>query len=72
MNNLVEGENPQSNSWVVYDKKEYKLIKRIEAMGIPLKNWNIQINRGILTGFNEAFIINTETRDRLVKRRFEK
>ena len=67
LNNLVEVENPQSNSWVVYDKNEYKLIKRIEAMGIPLKSWDIQINRGILTGFNEAFVINTETRDRLVK-----
>jgi hypothetical protein len=67
LHNLVEVENPKDNSWVVYDKNEYALIKRIEAQGIPLKKWDIQINRGILTGFNEAFIIDTETRDRLVK-----
>ena len=67
LHNLVEVENPKDKSWVVYDKNEYALIKRIEAQGIPLKKWDININRGILTGFNEAFIIDTETRDRLVK-----
>jgi len=64
--NTVEIDNPSSNSWIVYDKKEYDLIKRIEAQGIPLRNWNIQINYGIKTGCNEAFIIDTETRDRIV------
>ena len=67
LHNLIEVENPKDKSWVVYDKNEYALIKRIEAQGIPLKEWDIQINRGILTGFNEAFIIDTITRDRLVK-----
>ena len=67
LHNLVEVENPKDKSWVVYDKNEYALIKRIEAQGIPLKEWDININRGILTGFNEAFIIDTETRNRLVK-----
>ena len=65
--NIVEIENPIGNSWVAYDKNEYKLIKRIEGQGIPLKDWDIEINYGIKTGFNEAFIIDTETRDRLVK-----
>ena len=67
LNNVVEVENPVENSWVVYDKNEYALIKKIESQGTPLKAWDIQINRGILTGFNEAFIIDTETKDRLVK-----
>ena len=31
-----------------------------------MKNWDIKIYRGILTGYNEAFIINQETRDKLV------
>ena len=67
LNNVVEVENPVENSWVVYDKNEYALIKKIESQGTPLKAWDIQINRGVLTGFNEAFIIDTETKDRLVK-----
>ena len=66
-NNLVEVENPKGNSWVAYDKKEYGLIKKVEAQGIALKDWDIEINYGIKTGYNEAFIIDTETRDRLVK-----
>jgi len=40
--------------------------KKIENIGIPLKNWNVKIYRGILTGFNEAFIIDTETRNRIL------
>ncbi|MFK4893521.1 TaqI-like C-terminal specificity domain-containing protein [Lactococcus petauri] len=35
-------------------------------MGTPLKDWDIKINRGILTGYNEAFIINKEKRDELI------
>ncbi|MDA0157071.1 hypothetical protein [Brachyspira hyodysenteriae] len=33
----------------------------------PLKEWNINIYRGILTGFNEAFIIDEETKNNLIK-----
>ena len=33
----------------------------------PLKDWNIQINSGIKTGFNEAFIIDEETKNKLIK-----
>ena len=34
--------------------------------GTPLKQWGIRINRGILTGYNEAFIISTEKKDELI------
>ena len=67
ISNVAEVENPVSNSWVAYGKTEYKLIKRIEGQGIPLKDWDIEINYGIKTGFNEAFIIDTEIKDQLVK-----
>ena len=67
LNNLIEVENPHANSWVAYDKNQYNIIKKVEAQGIPLKDWNIEINYGIKTGFNQAFIIDTETRDRLIK-----
>lgn len=59
-------DQPGGNSWITYDQKEYQLIRKIEAQGVLLKDWDIQINRGVLTGFNEAFIIDTATRDRLV------
>ena len=36
-------------------------------MGTPLKDWNINIYRGVLTGYNEAFIISTEKRDEILR-----
>lgn len=42
------------------------LRDKIESIGTPLKDWDIQIYRGILTGCNEAFIIPTEKRDEIL------
>ncbi|WP_283445944.1 class I SAM-dependent DNA methyltransferase [Helicobacter pylori] len=43
------------------------LRDKIEQSGTPLKDWGIQINYGIKTGANEAFIIPTEKRDAILK-----
>ncbi|EMH20754.1 class I SAM-dependent DNA methyltransferase [Helicobacter pylori] len=43
------------------------LRDKMENIGTPLKDWGIQIYRGILTGCNEAFIIPTEKRDEILK-----
>ncbi len=43
------------------------LRDKIENIGTPLKDWGIQINYGIKTGANEAFIIPTEKRDAILK-----
>ena len=53
-------------SWVICPKAEYEIKKRIEAVGTPLKEWNVTIYRGILTGFNEAFIITGKKKDELI------
>ncbi len=42
------------------------LRDKIESVGTPLKDWDIQIYRGILTGANEAFIIPTEKREKIL------
>lgn len=55
-----------SNSWVLLSPIEKSIKEKIEKAGTPLKDWNIQIYRGILTGFNEAFIISTETRNMIL------
>ncbi|GAA6871106.1 hypothetical protein HpHNI57_07190 [Helicobacter pylori] len=39
---------------------------KMESVGAPLKDWDIQIYRGILTGANEAFIIPTEKREEIL------
>ncbi|GAA9253003.1 class I SAM-dependent DNA methyltransferase [Helicobacter pylori] len=42
------------------------LRDKMESVGTPLKDWDIQIYRGILTGCNEAFIIPTEKREEIL------
>jgi len=55
-----------SDSWVVLSPIEQSIKKKIEAVGTPLRDWNINIYRGVLTGCNEAFIINTGKRDEIL------
>jgi adenine-specific DNA-methyltransferase len=47
--------------------KELEIKKKIEEVGTPLKDWDIKINYGIKTGFNEAFIISTEKRNEILE-----
>jgi hypothetical protein len=66
-NNAIQTEFSAESGWVLLSAQEAAIKRKIEAIGTPLKNWDINIYRGILTGFNEAFIINRETRDSLIK-----
>ena len=45
---------------------EQSIKRKIESVGTPLKDWDINIYRGVLTGYNEAFIISTEKRDEIL------
>ena len=51
-----------SESWVILSSIEQSIKRKIEAVGKPLKDWDIQINYGIKTGCNEAFIIDEAKR----------
>ncbi len=42
------------------------LKAKIEAIGTPLKEWDIAINYGIKTGYNDAFIIDSATKDKIL------
>ena len=56
------------DSWVVLSVIEQQIKEKIERIGTPLKDWNIQINYGIKTGFNDAFIITGEKRKELIEK----
>lgn len=43
------------------------LKAKIESIGTPLKEWDITINYGIKTGYNEAFVITTEKREEILR-----
>ena len=45
---------------------EQSIKKKIESAGVPLKDWDISINYGIKTGFNDAFIISGEKREEIL------
>jgi hypothetical protein len=53
---------------VILSPIEQQIKAKIEKVGIPLKEWDINIYRGILTGYNEAFIIDGKTKDELIKK----
>ena len=55
-----------SDSWVILSPIEQSIKRKIEAVGTPLKDWDINIYRGVLTGYNEAFIISTEKREEIL------
>ncbi len=57
----------QTESFIFANPALLDLRDKIEQNGTPLKDWGIQINYGIKTGSNEAFIISTEKRDAILK-----
>ncbi len=57
--------NLNEDSWFIGSNAEQQLKEKIERIGKPLKDWDVNIYRGVLTGLNEAFIIDTPTKERL-------
>lgn len=55
-----------AESWAILSELEQSIKRKIESVGKPLKEWDIQINYGIKTGFNDAFIISTEKRNEIL------
>lgn len=56
-----------SDNWIVLSPIEQSIKKKIEAVGTPLKDWkDIKIYRGVLTGCNEAFIIDSAKREEIL------
>ena len=58
----TSGTFTSSESWVILSPIEQSIKRKIESAGTPLKDWGIQINYGIKTGCNEAFIIDEAKR----------
>jgi len=55
-----------SDAWFIGSDAEQRLKEKIERIGTPLKDWDVKIYRGVLTGLNEAFIITTEKRNEIL------
>ena len=57
------GETP----WSILSPPEQSAMDKMLAIGTPIRDWDVSIYRGILTGYNKAFIIDTRTRQELVE-----
>ncbi|MCY4543500.1 MAG: Eco57I restriction-modification methylase domain-containing protein, partial [Rhodobacteraceae bacterium] len=57
-----EGDRP----WMVLSNVERTIFEKMEAVGTPLRDWDISIYYGIKTGYNAAFIVDRKKRDQLV------
>ncbi len=56
-----------SEGWTLCDIKSSDLLEKIKTAGIPLGEYvQGKIFRGVLTGLNEAFVIDEETKNRLI------
>ncbi|TYB95353.1 MAG: N-6 DNA methylase, partial [Kosmotoga sp.] len=64
--NSVDITNLTQENWVVLSNKEMKIKEKIENIGRPLKDWDVKIFRGVLTGYNPAFIIDRNKKDELI------
>jgi adenine-specific DNA-methyltransferase len=53
-------------AWFIGGDAEHRLKQKIERIGKPLREWDVNIYYGIKTGLNKAFIIDTATRQRIL------
>ncbi|MEP1138995.1 MAG: TaqI-like C-terminal specificity domain-containing protein, partial [Balneola sp.] len=56
---------PQT-SWIISNRETHRIRKLVEEQGTRLRDWDIRINYGIKTGYNEAFVIDEETKNELI------
>ena len=64
--NAVPQKKLSADAWVVLSAERQRIKDLVEVQGTPLGQWDIQINYGIKTGFNEAFYLTAEQRDALI------
>ena len=64
--NAIPQQGFATDPWIVLSGVRLRIKKLVEAQGIPLEKWDIQINYGIKTGFNEAYYLSAEQRNALI------
>ncbi len=65
--NSIPQKSLSTSVWTLADERVLRLKEKIERIGKPLKEWDVKIYRGVLTGYNKAFIIDTETKEQILK-----
>lgn len=63
---LILQKDLNDNAWTLENERVLALKKKIESIGTPLKDWDVNIYFGIKTGFNNAFIIDSKKRKEIL------
>jgi len=58
----------QDNGWSLIEEQTSKIKEKVETTGTTLKTWGLKSYMGIKTGYNDAFIINEQEKNKLVKK----
>lgn len=66
METNVSGSEASITTFAILTDTEKQIKEKIEHTGIPLESWDIQMFAGIKTGYNDAFIIDSRTKDDFV------
>jgi adenine-specific DNA-methyltransferase len=55
-----------SDSWIILSAMEERIRLKIETTGTLLRDWGININYGVKTGLNEAFILSGDKKEEII------
>ena len=66
---FINQDDLNEKEWNIQNRDGNELIRKIRSSGLPIEEYvSAKIYRGILTGLNEAFIIDEETRSELIQK----
>lgn len=66
--NSVQVPSLDDSGWIIGTTEATELRNKIESISVPLKNFDQHIYIGLINGFNDAFIVNTETYNDIVRK----
>jgi adenine-specific DNA-methyltransferase len=63
---VIDQKNLGDDPWTFENPVMLKIKNKVEAQGTQIKSWEIKISRGLITGFNEAFVIENDIKQSLI------
>jgi len=68
LSNFIASPELSAESWLLSNNKNFELKNKIERIGKPIKDFGLEIYRGVATGFNDAYYIDSKTKDYFIKK----
>ena len=55
-----------NGQWIFQNEKLWNIYNKINEYGTALSKWDLKINFGIKTGYNEAFLLDEDTKNKII------